>query len=141
MKKNPALTLLFAWLLPGAGHWYIGQRVKGVLFCFLLIMMFTLGVLLAEGGCVDAKPLGMLRAVFGDADLGRHPYAFLLQMCEGAPAVTALVLTAGTPEPPASKLNDFGMLLTLIAGALNVLLVADALYRCGPIEMRDDELD
>ena len=141
MKKNPALTLLFAWLLPGAGHWYIGQRVKGVLFCFLLIMMFTLGVLLAEGGCVDAKPLGMLRAVFGDADAGRHPYAFLLQAWAGGPAVTALVITAGAPERPASKLNDFAMLLTLIAGALNVLLVADALYRCGPIDVKDDEID
>jgi hypothetical protein len=51
---------------------------------------------------------------------------------DGAVAFGALILTWGEPEPPASKLNDFGMLLTLVAGALNVLLIADALYRSGP---------
>lgn len=114
MHKSSVLAVLFAWLLPGAGHWYIGQRGKAVVFCFLLVTMFTLGVLLTQGGCVDT---------------GRHLYAFLLQASEGIPAVFALVLTAGAPEPPTSRLGDFGMLLTLVAGALNILLIADALYR------------
>ena len=122
MKKNPALALLFAWLLPGGGHWYVGQRGKAVIFCFLLITLFTLGVLLTDGGCVD---------------IGRHPYAFLLQAAEGLVAGVALVLTAGAPAPPASRLSDLGMLLTLVAGALNVLLIADTLYRSGPPETKD----
>ena len=117
MNKSPALTVLLAWLLPGAGHWYIGQRWKAVVFCLLLVTMFALGVALTEGGGIDT---------------GRHLYAFLLQACGGIPAVVALVLTAGSPEPPVSRLGDFGMLLTLVAGALNVLLMADALYRSAP---------
>lgn len=114
MNKSSVLAVLFAWLLPGAGHWYIGQRGKAVVFCFLLVTMFTLGVLLTQGGGVDT---------------GRHLYAFLLQAFAGIPAVVTLVLTAGALEPPASKLSDFGMLLTLVAGALNILLIADALFR------------
>ena len=117
MKKPPALVLLLAWLLPGAGHWYAGQRAKAVVFCSLLVGLFTLGVLLTGGGCID---------------LERHPWAFALQAFDGLVALAALVLTAGAPELPASKLNDLGMLLTLVAGALNVLLIADALYRTGP---------
>jgi len=122
MKKSPALALLLAWLLPGAGHWYVGQRVKGVVFCFLLIVLFATGMLLTEGGCID---------------LGRHPWAFALQVFEGAVSGVALLSTWGAPEVPASKLSDLGMLLTLVAGALNVLLMADALYRAGPAPTED----
>ncbi len=141
MKQSPALTLLLAWLLPGAGHWYIGRRTKAVLFCFILIAMFVLGVLLTEGGCVDIRPRGAVKAALriavldfrgaGEIDAGRHPWAFLLQACNGLVAFVALVLSAGRPEFPASKLGDLGLLLTLVAGALNVLLMADAFYRCG----------
>ena len=115
--KEPALAFILAWLLPGAGHWYIGQRVKAVIFCFILIGLFATGVLLTGGGCVD---------------LGRHPYAFIVQAFQGLTTLTALALTADAPEPPASKLSDLGILLTLIGGALNVLLMADALYRSRP---------
>ncbi len=117
MTKAPFLVLVFAWILPGGGHWYVGQRVKGVIFCFIIVFMFVLGVLLTEGGCVN---------------IGRHPYAFVLQAFQGGTALAALVLTAGAVESPASRLSDFGMLLTLVAGALNVLLMADALYRARP---------
>lgn len=117
--KPPGLVVLFAWLVPGAGHWYIGQRVKGVVFCFLLVSLFVAGVLVTEGGCVD---------------VGRHPYAFMLQACEGLVAPAALVATAGRAEFPASKLGDLGMLFTLVAGAMNVLLVADAFFRSRPQE-------
>ena len=104
----------------------LGQRAKGVVFCFLLVTIFALGVLLTDGGCLS---------------LDRHPYAALLQAAAGAPAGVAFLLTAGAPEPPASKPSDFGMLLTLVAGALNVLLVADALYRTGSPQAGEVELD
>jgi hypothetical protein len=133
--KKPALALLLAWLLPGAGHWYVGQRGKAVVFCFVLLALFLAGVLITEGGCVDFRFGGVIGSVTGraEADWGRHPYAFLLQGCAGGPAIVALAATSGRPEYPASKLGDLGMLLTLIAGALNVLLVADALYRSRPL--------
>jgi hypothetical protein len=122
MRKHPALAVLFAWLVPGAGHVYLGQWVKGACFGFLLIAVFTFGVLLTDGACVD---------------LGRHPWAFALQAGEGIAAAVALVLTRGAVEPPASKLNDLGMLLTLVGGAMNVLLIADVLYRTGPAPAKE----
>jgi hypothetical protein len=124
MKTRPLLALVLAWLLPGAGHWYIGQRVKAVLFCFILVAMFAAGVLITEGGCIDP---------------GRHPWALALQAFDGLPAAAALVVTWGAAEFPASKLADLGMLLTLVAGGLNVLLMADALYRAAPGEAREGE--
>jgi len=126
MNKNPVLTVLLAWLLPGAGHWYLGQRVRGAIFCLLLAAVFTFGVVMTQGGCLSVQ---------------RHPYALILQAFDGAVAGLAFVLVGESPEPAASKLNDFGMLLTLVAGALNVLLIADALYRTSPDEARDEEID
>ena len=119
MKRRYAVTVLLAWLVPGMGHWYIGQRIKGAIFCFLVTVTFATGVLITQGGCVD---------------LGRHPYAFILQASNGLVALAALVFTWGSHEFPASTLGDLGMLYTLVAGALNVLLIGDALYRAGPTE-------
>ena len=105
MKKDPYLTVLLAWLVPGGGHWVVGRRGKAGIFCVVLIAMFALGLVLTGGGCVD---------------IARHPYAAVLQACTGVPMGVALLATAGAPEPPASKLSDFGMLLTLVAGALKI---------------------
>lgn len=110
------MVVLLAWLLPGAGHWYIGQRGKALVFCFGLVLLFATGVLLTNGYCVD---------------LDLHFYSFLLQVFEGALALAALAAPPLGPQLPASRLSDLGMLLTLVAGALNVLLIADALYRSG----------
>ena len=126
MKKHPALGPLLALLLPGAGHWYVGQRGKGIVFCFLLVTLFVTGVLLTDGGCVD---------------LERHPYAFALQAFQGLVSMGALALTYGAPEPEACKLSDLGMLLTLVGGALNVLLIADVIYRTQSAEAREKEFD
>jgi hypothetical protein len=116
--KDPLVAALLAWLIPGAGHWYVGQRSKALAFCILLTGLFVTGVWLTAGACVD---------------LGRHRYAFLLQAFEGVLAIGTLLLTRAAHEPPASRLSDLGMLLTLVAGALNVLLIADALYRARPV--------
>ncbi len=126
MSKNPVAVVVLGWLLPGAGHWALGQRVKAVVFCFLIIAVFALGALLTDGGCLS---------------VGRHPYAAILQAATGVPAGVGLLLSAKAVEPPASRMSDFGMLLTLVAGALNVLLMADALYRTESADTREKELD
>ena len=142
MRRHPVLTLILAWLLPGAGHFYIGQRRKGVAFCFLVLVLFFTGLLITEGGGVDCKPLGVVKAVLRidrTADCGRHPWAFVLQAFDGPVAFVALAATSDAQEIRASKLSDFGLLLTLVAGALNVLLMADALYRAGPHSAEDKD--
>ncbi|HWX25020.1 MAG TPA: DUF6677 family protein [Vicinamibacteria bacterium] len=37
-------AVLFAWLLPGAGHFYLGRKGKGLLFLIALLALFGLGV-------------------------------------------------------------------------------------------------
>ena len=40
-RGNPVLAGLFAWLLPGAGHFYLGRKARSLAF-FLVITAFTL---------------------------------------------------------------------------------------------------
>jgi len=158
MKKSPALALLLAWLVPGAGHLYIGHRVKALVFCFVLVTMFAAGVMITDGGCVNVKPAGVARTVwsfgcwrvtrsadcrkaYDAADPGRHPLACIIQGFAALPAGTAWLASRGAPEFQASKAGDLGMLLTLVAGALNVLLMADALFRCGREDAKEPAVE
>lgn len=51
-KKHDAATLtiaaIFAWLLPGAGHWCLGERKKGVAFFLILSLTYLMGLWLAD---------------------------------------------------------------------------------------------
>ncbi|MDP6945608.1 MAG: hypothetical protein QF464_15775, partial [Myxococcota bacterium] len=78
-RKNPFIALLLAWLVPGAGHWYLGRREKAVLFFSVLILLFGAGFLMGE-----------LRNV----TLRDHPYYFIGQIFLGLPTVVAMFLTA-----------------------------------------------
>jgi len=117
MKKSSMLAVLLAWLVPGAGHYYLGYRNRAALMCFVVVLIFLTGVLLSDGGVVSRE---------------RHPYAMILQLMNGAAAVIAVPFTRGSVEPMDTRLGDLAMLLTLVGGALNALLIADAFYRVSP---------
>ncbi len=56
-KANPAIFLpagLLAWLVPGAGHWYLGRPVRAVILFATIQGMFWSGV--AIGGTFTVNP-------------------------------------------------------------------------------------
>ena len=113
-SRDPATTLLLAWLLPGAGHWYAGRHGRGALYGCSVIAIFAVG--LAMGGLATVSVTG-------------HKWAFLLQVFDGPIAIAAAVasyLIESKVDP--SQLADLGMTFTLVSAALNVLVLADAFY-------------
>jgi hypothetical protein len=44
-RRAPIWLLGLAWLLPGAGHWALGKRVRAVVFAAIIVSAFTTGVL------------------------------------------------------------------------------------------------
>ena len=114
MAKDPGRALLLAWLLPGAGHWYVARRGRALLYGWAVLGMFAAGLLL--GGLATVSVVG-------------HKWAFLLQVFDGpmtiAAAVASHVLEA---KPIPSQLADLGLTLTLVSAAFNVLVMADAYY-------------
>lgn len=142
--KVPELAALLAWLVPGAGHLYAGHRVKGLASLVLILGMYVAGLWVSR-----------CEAVSLEGDMG-HQYAFIAQVGAGGPTALALAYSHGKlpwrPErgegeywsEPAyvERLPaiDVGLLLTMVAGLLNLLLIHDALNGIpGALHRRLDE--
>lgn len=128
--KHPEIAAVLAWLIPGTGHLYAGHPIKGLVSLVLVLGMFLSGLWVSR-----------CEAVSLDGEMG-HPYAFLGQVGVGLPTGLALAYTHGKlpwrPErdeegwqSPAYVARlpqvDTGLLLTMVAGLLNLLLIHDAL--------------
>ncbi|MFW6125191.1 MAG: DUF6677 family protein [Pirellulales bacterium] len=145
--KDPALSAVLAWLIPGLGHFYQGRIAKGVLFSVCLLSTFGYGMYLGDGGVVYLR-----------WDQTEQRWAYLCQVGIGLPALPALVqswrsargwqpILGGFEAPPSdaelNRLNgrlgrffDLGTVYTMIAGLLNVLAVYDAY--AGPAIVREE---
>ncbi len=137
--KNASLAAFFAWLLPGAGHFYQRRTAKGLLFMVSILGTFFFGMWLGGGHVVYAS---------WHSEDWRLPY--LCQVGVGLPALPALVQTAlvsrghepfwdGAMAPPRQVPDDLsnweknpalkfglGSVYTMVAGLLNILAIYDA---------------
>ena len=66
---NPVRVALAACFVPGAGHLWAGQRVKGLVFMLTLPLMFAIGLAL-EGRLFPFEPGQPLVALAAIADVG-----------------------------------------------------------------------
>ena len=110
---NPYLICAAAWVLPGAGHLWLGRTQKGVIFLIALPLMFATGLWL-EGRLFPfelTQPLIAL-AAFADVGIGA-PYFAAKAMGLGAGRVIALTF-------------EYGNAFLIVAGLLNMLVVLDA---------------
>jgi hypothetical protein len=106
---------ILAWLVPGAGHWYVGQRQRGTVIFIAVIGAYVLGVLL--GGIEMIDP--------------RNATAwFCAQVLCGLPNIICAVLQDPNVPMGVGRGVDLGQVYTGVAGLLNLLAVLDALTRC-----------
>lgn len=114
MPTNQVMLLCAAaWAVPGAGHVWLGQRTKGMIFLVVLTLMFVVG-LAAQGRIPPfdfSEPLVGL-AAFADLGIG-VPYFLAKLFSWGAGDVTAVSY-------------EYGNAFLIVAGLLNLLVVIDA---------------
>ena len=109
-------TCLLAYLIPGLGHLYLRQWVKGAVFLAAISTLFVLGVamdarLILPTGWGD--PLALLRSI--------------AQMAMGLPYFVARALELGFDERLVKSVtHEYGSTFTEAAGLLNVLVILDA---------------
>jgi hypothetical protein len=104
------LAVALAWLVPGAGHVFLGRRGRGL--AFLVIVLATIGL-----GCFlqgelyrgVSQPLEML-ATLACAGMG-IPYFLLYAL-----GYTGNIDSAG---------YEYGKAFVLTAGLMNILLILD----------------
>src|SRR5689334_19509778 len=94
MNSRPNLSLemplagLLTWLLPGAGHIYIGERVRGIIFMTAIGVTFWGGV-----------AIGGVKNTINPTD---RTLWFVGQICAGGHTLATLGLSKMVSDPPAS---------------------------------------
>ncbi len=110
---NPYLVSVAAWLVPGAGHLWLGRTRKGLIFLVAIPLMFAMGLWL-DGRLFPFQPSEPLVALAAVANVGPGlPY--LLAKALGAGAGTVVAVT-----------YEYGNAYLIVAGLLNMLVVLDA---------------
>ena len=110
---NTYLICAAAWLVPGAGHLWLGRRQKGLTFLVTLTAMFAFGLWI-EGRLFPfalSEPLVALSA-FADIGIG-VPYFIAKALNVGGGRVVAITY-------------EYGNAFIIVAGLLNMLVVLDA---------------
>jgi len=118
------LAAVLAWLVPGAGHFYLGLRKRGLLLFIFIELTFFMGLY-----------IGTLRIVKPAESM----FWFLAQIFAGLNTIVAHLWSTTLPRPYAGAstllVRDWSyymaVLYTGIAGLLNLLTVFDSVIRAG----------
>ena len=107
------LLCLAAWVVPGAGHFWLGRRQKAPRFLVALTVMFVVGLLLQ--GRIFPFDLNEPLVGAGRGRRSRHgvPWALARMLGQGAGTVTAVTY-------------EYGNTFLIVAGLLNFLVILDA---------------
>lgn len=116
-KDNQILFLIstgaLAWLVPGAGHFALNERSRGVVIFVSIVLTFVVGVYVGSVGVIDpvhARPWYV-------AQMMNTPLVMLL----GHIGATGHYRVFG-------RANEIGQIYTSIAGLLNLLCIVNAVY-------------
>jgi len=120
---NMPVIAIASWLVPGLGHFLIGEKMRGIIFLVTVTVTFWGGV--AIGG------------VRSTIDPENRKAWFMAQICNGASASAGLAwskqirVEAGQPSEYLAywPVDDIAVVYTGVAGLLNLLVVFDALAR------------
>lgn len=131
-KWNIAAALA-AWLLPGLGHFLLGQRKRGIILFISIGLMWAFGLGLGGISVIDRAnhPAWFVGQMFvGPSVVVNYYHTSLRQRIGGEPQPK---LGATSPEPvyiPSfGRLHEEGTLFVALAGMLNILAILDVMYR------------
>lgn len=137
-KSNYALFLItigaLAWLIPGAGHFALHEKKRGIIIFVVILLTFLAGLYVGSIGVVDpvnAKPWYVAQLMNSPAVLllGNHVAdTYHLARREGEPASAYLVY---------GRAGEVGQIYTSIAGLLNLLCIVNAVYMAHLCSVRE----
>jgi TM2 domain-containing membrane protein YozV len=107
----PAVAVGLAWLVPGLAHFLQGRKRRAAIVLVLLVGLFALGTVLAEGSNLSRE---------------RHFYYWAGQFMVGLPAILAEGLFGHLRVKHEIPYVDAGLVFACVAGLLNILAMIDA---------------
>jgi len=117
------IVAILAWIVPGAGHFFIKERRRAAIIFVTITATFLVGLYVGSIAIVD--PVGAWPWYIGQM-LASPTVAIIpeaaRQFAEIGPDGNAIPLVSyGRP-------HDFGQIYTAIAGAMNLLAIISAVY-------------
>jgi len=118
-RVSPVVVGLAAWILPGFGHFLVGERARGLILCVTLLLTYWTGV------CVGGPTY--------TTDATENRLWFVAELGMG-PQVVALFMASKdrprTPEEmPVWPDSEIALIYAAVAGLLNLLVIFDAVGR------------
>ena len=117
-----------AWLIPGAGHCFLGQVKKGLLYFCALVALYIWGCYLGSRLPVNPEridapePPPTIRIVSPK----NHYFVFSILALAGLPTLTVAAANKAARVDSPTTITDLGLVITMVVGALNFLLIIDA---------------
>ena len=113
MNARAITSMLLAYVVPGAGHFYLGRRERAIAFFAIVIVLFVLGLSIDGALYTVANSRGsMLRVLASYGSMGGGALYFIARAMGPHGNVT-------------SSTYEYGTMFTLSAGLMNLLLVLD----------------
>ena len=114
MSARAITAMVLAYLVPGAGHFYLGKRGRAGAFFVIVCVMFAIGL-----------------AIDGDLYTIFHTGGSLLRFLAGLGSMGAgilyfVALAMGAHGDVTSITYEHGTAFTITAGLMNLLLMLDA---------------
>jgi hypothetical protein len=104
-KRNPFIAWFLGWLIPGAGHLYVGRRAQGLVLLGSLGGCYLAGLLLGRGEALSAERMEFL----------------VVQAGAGVPAALGWWLSGPAPVDLDLATRETGVLYTVAAALLNLV--------------------
>lgn len=113
MKGRTFLAVFLAYLVPGAGHLYLGRRARAITFFCIVVLMFVIGV-----------------AIDGDLYTLGHSNGSILRLLAalgslGSGVMYWIATGMGVHGDVTSITFEHGTAFTITAGLMNLLLMLD----------------
>ncbi|MDQ6801372.1 MAG: hypothetical protein M3041_11090 [Acidobacteriota bacterium] len=114
MSARAITAMVLAYLVPGAGHFYLGKRGRAAAFFVIVCVMFAIGL-----------------AIDGDLYTVFHTGGSLLRFLAGLGSMGSGILyyvavAMGAHGDVTSITYEHGTAFTITAGLMNLLLMLDA---------------
>jgi hypothetical protein len=118
-KENKVLLLLIvgllAWLVPGGGHFVLGEKKRAIIMFAAIILTFCTGLYIGSIGVIDLSDTSAI-------------YVKATQVMNPPVAVVLGHYTRGRNYSVYGWPNEIGQVYTMTSGLLNLLCVVNAVY-------------
>lgn len=113
MNPRAVIAMLLAYLVPGAGHFYLGRRGRALAYCGIILFLFVMGLAI-EG------------SLYTLAESRREPLKLLATLGSMGSGLLYFIGKAMGPHGNVTSTTfEYGTMFPLTAGLMNLLLVLD----------------